>query len=179
MWIQRHAITIMFNRTTIFNQNHTCLKVDPISLKVNPLQYLWSQKGERTSMRTMELKCIHQNTLSTCAGKDHCQGMQKQNRKRSVSWFGLFWLVVFLFFCCACICRYTQGKCILPFAIWLSGLLISDAPLFCILLMWGQQCVYPNTSCCSGNACKILLLIVVAYRLRCAFSYPSAAFSLK
>lgn len=98
MWIQRHAITIMFNRTTIFNQNHTCLKVDPISLKVNPLQYLWSQKGERTSMRTMELKCIHQNTLSTCAGKDHCQEMQKQNRKRSVSWFGLFWLVVFLFF---------------------------------------------------------------------------------
>lgn len=96
MWIQRHAITIMFNRTTIFNQNHTCLKVDPISLKVNPLQYLWSQKGERTSMRTMELKCIHQNTLSTCAGKDHCQEMQKQNHKRSVCLdLVFFWLVGF------------------------------------------------------------------------------------
>lgn len=120
MWIQRHAITVMFNRTTIFNQNHTCLKVDPISLKVNPLQYLWSQKGERTNMRTMELKCIHQNTLSTCAGKDHCQEMQKQNRKRSAclvvgfSLVAVFFLFVCLF-CCACICRYTQGECIIPF----------------------------------------------------------------
>lgn len=110
MWIQRHAITIMFNRTTIFNQNHTCLKVDPISLKVNPLQYLWSQKGERTSMRTMELKCIHQNTLSTCAGKDHCQEMQKQNRKGSVSCLGVssvgglvlfcFYYFIFIFLLC-------------------------------------------------------------------------------
>lgn len=41
-------------------------------------------------MRTMELKCIHQNTLSTCAGKDHCQEKPNQNHKRSVSCFGFF-----------------------------------------------------------------------------------------
>lgn len=96
-------------------------------------------------MRTMELKCIHQNTLSTCAGKGHCQERQKQNRERSMSSFGLFFVrffflvgglvFLFLFFGCACICRYTQGECIIPFSISLSGLFISDAPLVCILLM--------------------------------------------
>lgn len=50
-------------------------------------------------MRIMELKCIHQNTLSTCAGKDHCQEKQKQTHERSVSCFGFFgcWLLVLLY----------------------------------------------------------------------------------
>lgn len=55
-------------------------------------------------MRTMELKCIHQNTLSTCAGKDHCQEMQKQNHKRSVCldlvfFFG-WWVFLFVLLLC-------------------------------------------------------------------------------
>lgn len=88
-------------------------------------------------MRTMELKCIHQNTLNTCAGKDHCQEMQKQNRKRSVCLVLGFSLVAVFFCLFVCFAVLAFADTHRESASFHSGLFKSDAPLFCILLMWG------------------------------------------